>query len=256
VVAPGGAESVAPTPWVRATLSTPFGGYSRWFASAAVTRVEFTGYAGNDTYAEALLVRSTADGGPGNDVLAAGAGNDILSGGDGNDLLSGGDGYDYIAGDAGHDVLFGGNGDDLLIGDGVGQVGNDHLFGGDGDDALEGRDGSDVLEGGTGRDLLTGGTGDDLLIGGSIAFPIVGEAVEAIHQEWTSGHAYAARVQNLRGDPNPLFDQRLNGDFFLRPGTTVIDDGVPDQLFGQGGQDWFMIGPFDMTDAVAGEVEN
>ena len=92
--------------------------------------------------------------------------------------------------------------------------------------------------------------------GNVTVFPILGEAVLAISQEWSSGHDYATRVRNIRGERNPLFDQRRNGDFFLKPGTTVLDDGEQDQLVGGEGQDWFVIGPFDTTDAGPGEMVN
>ena len=60
---------------------------------------------------------------------------------------------------------------------------------------------------------------------------------------------------NLRGTPNATFPLRLNENFFLKPGVTVIDDGVK-TLFGQGDRDWFMIGPFDTLDFVAGDAVN
>jgi Ca2+-binding RTX toxin-like protein len=265
VVAPGGVESAAPTAWVQVSFVNPAGAQVRWFPATSVGDVVFYGYGGNDYFAESVLVGSTADGGPGNDHLSTGAGNDVLAGGDGHDLLLSGDGADFVVGGDGHDLLVGGDDEDHLIGDGAGWTGDDLLFGGNGDDALEGRDGDDRLDGGTGRDILIGGTGrdglfggpdDDLLVGGPIAFPVLGEAVLAISQEWTSPHDYLTRVRNIRGEPNPLFDERRNGDFFLQLGLTIPGDGVRDEVFGGDGQDWFVIGPFDVTDVVAGEQVN
>src|SRR6266849_5500968 len=40
------------------------------------------------------------------------------------------------------------------------------------------------------------------------------------------------------------FANRLNGNYFLRPGVTVFDDGAQDQLTGSAGQDWFFANLF------------
>ena len=262
VVFPGGAVSIAPTAWIRATLDTPFGDFQNFYPTGLVSQIVFQGKLGDDAFQNATSIATVAEGGGGADILITGGGNDIVRGDDGNDVIFGGGGADYLEGNGGHDHLFGGTGTDHLIGDGVGQTGDDVLFGEDGDDALEGRDGNDILNGGAGRDVLIGGAGsddlfggdgDDLLIGGSLNFPILGQPVLDIGLEWSSGHDYASRVRNLSGHPHAGFAARLNNDTYLKKGTTVIDDGALDNLVGGAGQDWFVIGPFDTTDAVPGE---
>lgn len=63
---------------------------------------------------------------------------------------------------------------------------------------------------------------------------------------WQSADSYAARVSNLRLGYRPLV-----------LGTTVLDDGVADQLTGTAGLDWFFAGATDIvTDLQAGEVVN
>jgi hypothetical protein len=84
-------------------------------------------------------LRTTFDGGDGDDRLTGGAGRDTLRGGRGDDELRGAAGADRLTG-----------------GDGV-----DVLFGGDGNDRLSGGRGNDLLAGGPGRDRLTGGPGVD-----------------------------------------------------------------------------------------------
>lgn len=123
------------------------------FRGAQVTRVDFYGLGGNDTYTNLTAIRGQAIGGTGNDTLTGGSGSDYLFGGDGDDTLNGGAGNDVIDGRAGNDRLNGGSGNDILLGG----RGNDTLNGGDGDDKLFGDVGQDSLTGGPGRDsfLLT-----------------------------------------------------------------------------------------------------
>ncbi len=73
----------------------------------------------------AALIKITADGG---------AGNDVLLGSNGNDLLLGGSGDDFVDGQQGNDVALLGAGDDVFQWDP-----------GDGSDTVEGQDGSDTM---------------------------------------------------------------------------------------------------------------
>ena len=101
------------------------------FSAAAVTRLEFVGLAGNDTFVNQTGIATRADGGVGDDQLTGGTGNDTLIGGEGNDKLFG---------KAGDDSLSGGLGNDSLVGD----AGADMFEGHGGDDTLSGGDGGDV----------------------------------------------------------------------------------------------------------------
>ena len=201
------------------------------------------------------------EGGGGNDKLFGGSGNDELCGGDGNDFLYGQGGNDSLGGEAGNDQLFGEAGNDLIQGNegndtAAGGSGNDEVFGQEGSDKLTGDNGNDIVVGGEGNDKIVGGAGRDILIGGEGADQLFGsgdddilvggstvhdndqEALEAILSEWTARRSYISRVNNIRvGGGN-------NGAFTL-DGTTVIDDGVADTLWGQSGQDWFLAGPND-----------
>jgi len=141
------------------------------------------GGGGNDEIHGGMCVTS-AEGGPGNDLIIAEGGCNFFWGDDGDDTIDGtnssgdpsfvtacgsadgtaadgGPGNDHIftlgalglsaRGDGGNDVLDGGNG-------------RDGLEGGEGDDSLNGNGGDDVLTGGPGIDQLNGGDGDDFLI--------------------------------------------------------------------------------------------
>ena len=181
------------------SLNTASGRLSRTVSAATVSRIAFTGDAGNDTFTNLTAIASRADGGAGADVLRggsaadeliggegndqvfgeggndtvnAGAGNDIVDSGAGNDTVDAGAGNDSVRGGLGDDRLMGGDGQDGLQGDDGadsvwGGVGNDSINGGAGNDSVFGEDGADSLLGGGGNDTLSGGHGADELLGGS-----------------------------------------------------------------------------------------
>jgi Ca2+-binding RTX toxin-like protein len=263
------------------------------FSRSAVQHIVAFGLAGNDT----MIVNATLsqqatlfgdagndllfagrgadglDGGTGNDRLFGGGGNDTLCGGDGNDFVYGQAGNDLLGGDAGNDRLFGEAGNDQLQGSAgndflyggtggdllFGQTGNDQLFGESGNDIAVGGDGNDRLFGGTGRDLAIGGDGvdtlfgeahDDILVAGPTIYDEDVTALQAILAEWTSSNSYTTRVNNIR------FGGGANGPFTLDE-ATVIDDGLIDTLWGNGGLDWFLFGSGDkVKDKTAGELVN
>ncbi|MFO1064992.1 MAG: PKD domain-containing protein [Pirellulales bacterium] len=143
--------------------------------------------------------------------------------------------------------IWGGQGSDVL----AGGSGRDIIFGEQGDDSIYGGSGRDVLIGGTGADMLSGNDFDDVLIAGFTAFD--GEfnlrgwgaslslieqrrAVEAIMSEWTSSNSYSQRIANLTGVGNNL---RRNASYYLIADQTVFDDWQRDELWGDGGTDWF-----------------
>lgn len=158
------------------SLNSAAGRFSRVVPAAQVSRVVFTGLAGNDTFTNQTGIAARADGGAGTDILRGGRGVDQLSGGDGNDQLFGGEGNDTLDGgtgndaawgSAGNDLVMGGDGDDRLYGDANtdslwGGLGNDALVGGAGNDALQGEEDNDWFDGGAGRDQLAGGEGMDM----------------------------------------------------------------------------------------------
>ena len=182
----------------------------RSFASANLAqfdRIAAFGLSGNDQITVHSRIADNAD-------LFGDSGNDTLKGGKGNDRLHGG---------TGNDKVFGYLGIDLLLGD----TGNDHLDGGRG---------RDLLIGGAGRDKLFGHDDDDLLIAGTTAHDQNARALAAILAEWTSSRDYAARTANILAGNGPAL---AGTGIFLQQGVSVDDDGVRDELFGNGGKDWF-----------------
>jgi Ca2+-binding RTX toxin-like protein len=185
----------------------------------------------------------------GNDTLTGdGETFDVLVGGPGSDVLSGGDGpytdtVDYSSrtnavsvsldgvrndGEPGENDLLlegitgaiGGSGNDRITGNGErnalrGGGGNDTIDGAAGDDFLFGDDGDDELHAGPGQDRLHGGAGDDL----------------------------------LRADNAELFPTVTDDDLFGGDGNDRLftDDGSPDQLQGEDGDD---SADTDVLDAV------
>lgn len=222
-----------------------------------------------------------ADGGEGaSDSIDGGSGNDTIygDGTDGNhlanDTIHGGDGNDLIFGDAqggegGSDLVYGENGNDTL----EGGDSNDTVSGGDGNDILIGgiatHGGADSLDGGSGRDILIGeiwpststtftsgqdtligGNDDDILISGGYYYSVSNpssslSALTSIQAEWTSSDSYATRQSSLVASLLKPAD----------PNKRVADDGVVDQVFGQGGDDWFIVDDTqDTTDIISGEI--
>jgi hypothetical protein len=152
-------------------------------------------------------------------------------------VVYGGGGDDEIAVQANLSIdawLFGGDGNDSLS---AGR-GNDVLSGGAGSDNLASGHGRDLLFGGLGADSLAGAQDDDILIGGTSTYETHEVALAAIMAEWTSTHSFPARKKNLEdGSGSP---DRLNGDYFLALGSTVLDDGENDSLSGGSGSNWQM----------------
>jgi PKD repeat protein len=136
-------------------------------------------------------------------------------------------------------LLFGGDGNDTL--DARTATGPAVLVGGAGNDTLYGGSGRAILIGGAGGDTINGGTDDDIVIGGTTTYDNDLAALAALRAEWArTDMSYSLRVGHLRDGTVG----GLNGSYRLN-GTTVIDDGVLDDLYGNGGQDWFFAGPND-----------
>src|SRR5262249_24680266 len=129
-------------------------------------------------------------------------------------------------------ALFGDAGNDTL--DARGSTANNILIGGAGTDTLQGGSGRDLLIGGAGGDTLHGNGGDDILIGNSTDHDSNLNALNAVMAERGRTDAdYTTRLNHLSGSAGGL-----NGGYFLNS-TTVHDDAVLDQLYGEAGTDWF-----------------
>jgi hypothetical protein len=142
----------------------------------------------------------------------------------------------FADGGAGNDVLTTGSGGGVLLG-------------GPGDDVLIGGFGRDILIGGDGRDVLVGRFGQDLLIGGSTTHDSNPTDLAALFKAWNDPTvSFNDRVAAIRAGTNGV--PALNS-------TTVIDDGVRDDLFGGFGPDWLFVGTNDHTHGhTAGDAFN
>jgi Ca2+-binding RTX toxin-like protein len=167
-----------------------------------------------------------------------------VNGVQGIENVIGGSGNDYLAGDANANQLTGGGGDDIILGRDV-------------NDSLQGGNGRDLLIGGLGADALMGGpdNGEDLLIGGRTNFDNDFGSLNRIRTEWSRTNINSqTRIADLKAGVGPNHAVKLTT-------STVLDDGISDSLFGQGGMDWFWAatsGPNadQLTDLVSTEQLN
>jgi len=170
------------------------------------------------------------------DFIRGGAGSDLLIGGNGDDSVFGEEGSDVILGDNARLLLFDGevipDTGIQLFGDTIG--GDDILVGGKGTDLIHGQFGNDLLIGGEGADVLRGNDGNDLLIGSLTIFDDNQASLNTIVTVWNSDDDYTTRVNMIRTGSGPI----LNG-VKLEANTTVLDDGIRDDLAGGEGRDWF-----------------
>src|SRR5205085_1602097 len=135
-------------------------------------------------------------------------------------------------------VLDGGKGNDLV--DARGSTGDNVLLGGDGNDTQYGGSGRDILVGGLGADLLRGGDDDDVLIGGTTDYDGDLTAWSVIVDEWSRTDAnYATRVDHLFGAASGGMNH-IQGNYKYLNGSTLHNDGAIDELYGEGGTDWFI----------------
>jgi hypothetical protein len=127
--------------------------------------------------------------------------------------------------------VFGSNFGNSLIGNAQGNI----LIGGNGADTINGGSGRNLLIGGRGNDSITGGGAGagDILIGGYTSYDqaLNEAALMSILAEWQSADSYATRISALRGGAYPL-----------ALGSTVLDDGGTDRLYGFGSANWFFKG--------------
>jgi uncharacterized delta-60 repeat protein len=130
--------------------------------------------------------------------------------------------------------LFGGDGNDTL--NTAGAAAGSVVLGGAGNDSLTGGGGRDVLIGGAGDDTARGAGGDDILVGGIFDYEADLTALRAVGAEWWRTDAtFATRIARLRGQTGG----GLNGPVVLTA-ATIDDDGVTDDLYGDGGANWFL----------------
>ncbi|MBC7854155.1 MAG: calcium-binding protein [Pirellulaceae bacterium] len=152
----------------------------------------------------------------------------------GMENITGGGGNDFLVGSAAVNVIHGGDGSDVI-------------FGGSGGDTLNGNGGRDLIVGGSGIDTIHGNSMEDIIVGGALTYAsessttIDRTALDAIMAEWRrTDLVFADRVGHISGSTSG----GLNGAYVLNS-TTVLDDNVTDQLFGDGGTDWFVAGDKD-----------
>jgi hypothetical protein len=201
---------------------------------------------GDDTLAivGGLGVRTSLEGGPGDDALTGGGEDDRLDGGPGADRIEGRPGdtlsfagrreavtVDLAAGSTsdgdslrGIERVEGGNGADRLRG----SAGAETLLGGAGDDVISGRGGPDTLSGELGADRLDGGAGEDTLRGD----PPQGD-------DYYTPRIHLSPDALRGGSGDTLTDSgganRLEGG----PGDDLLEGGSgPDRLAGGSGADW------------------
>ncbi|MBN9522042.1 tandem-95 repeat protein [bacterium] len=129
--------------------------------------------------------------------------------------------------------LFGGDGADSLIA--TGAAAGAVLSGGTGNDSLTGGGANDVLIGGGGDDTLRGGNGSDVLVGGVFDYETDLAVLRTIGAEWWRTDVnLTTRVNHLKGAAGGGYNTAV------LDATTIDTDGFADDLYGEGGTDWFV----------------
>lgn len=236
------------------------GGIGRTFDRAGVDSILVEALGGNDsvtsdaeTSATPLPVR--INGGGGDDTLAGGRGNDTINGGDGNDAINGNKGNDRLFGDAGDDYLTALTGRDFFSGG----EGNDRIAvslnlypgitmrGDAGNDRITGGFDGETIDGGTGNDTINAGPGDDsILAQGGNDNVLAGSGDDTVY-----GMNGNDRIEGEEGDDS-LFGGRGSDLLIAGAGNDVLagNDGEPDTLFGNDGQDSATADAGDVVDSV------
>src|SRR5262249_62004501 len=107
---------------------------------------------------------------------------------------------------------------------------------------------------GGGRDDVLRGGGDDLLVGGTTAYDSDQISLALLRLELIRTDAdYLTRIDHLSGSS----PGGLNGNAVLNA-QTVHEDGAADDLWGEAGQDWFVLAgganPDRANDPETGEI--
>ncbi len=130
-------------------------------------------------------------------------------------------------------IIFAGHGNDVVRVEG--SSGGNILAGGLGTDVLLGSPGRDLIIGGTGRDTLRGNDGDDILIGAATEFDANLVGLLEVMSIWNrSDLNYESRISRLS---LPAYGGQSYLSLFSA--AAVHDDRAVDNLFGDGGSDWF-----------------
>ncbi len=145
-------------------------------------------------------------------------------------------------------VVVGGSGNDTLVAGALGSV----LLGGAGSDSLQGGNGRDVLIGGSHSDRLRGGAGEDILFGGTTSYfsestkSLDLASLDAIFKQWSrTDMSYTNRINSLTVGSSPL----------ISSSKFTTDANSADDLYGEGGQDWYLIDRKDrLRDNLANET--
>ncbi|MBX9655190.1 hypothetical protein K2Y11_16370, partial [bacterium] len=219
------------------------------------TTMNFVGGENNDTV---IFLSATSS------VVAnldMGNGNDVVLGRPESSLtmnVTGGAGDDLIIGGTGSDTLDGGSGNDLIIGDfdAINPGSADLLIGGDGNDLIIGSGGGDTLNGGLGQDLLIAGSIPLSRNNGVAYFPEdffpddsypETPGYQEIWDVWRDGSSLENRQAELQG----TVSSPLESQYYLQPGTTILDDGAVDSVLGGSDGDWLVYDPGqDISDYV------
>ena len=232
---------------------TANGNGTQTFNTSEVSKIFFSGDAGDDTFSNFSSIELEAFGNDGNDTITGGSAEDFISGGRGDDIISGGDNDDELRGGQGNDTLNGDTGNDRLNG----SAGDDTLYGGDGDDVLFGRNGNDVIRGGDNNDVLRGGRDGDRIYGDTGNDRLFGQHGDDVVEGGTGddllrGGRGSDYLSGFEG-ADRIFGGRDNDRLYGHQGADFLsggdgNDGLfggqnseADSLTGGGGSDRFLV---------------
>jgi Ca2+-binding RTX toxin-like protein len=194
------------------------------FNPADVKAIKVSGGSGSDTIdVRSISIKTTLDGGKGNDTLFGSDGADKLVAGGGSNVLSGGGGGDLLVAGLQADTLNGDEGNDRFIPDNTDSA-------------------DDILSGGTGFDIADYSASTISVIAEVGGSPTKKQAndVVASDVEQIMGSQFADKITAATSRPLAMFGQGGNDTLTGGSGNDTLDGGSGnDSLVGNGGKDHF-----------------
>jgi Ca2+-binding RTX toxin-like protein len=194
------------------------------FRASDVKFIKVNGGNGSDIIdVHTLTLRTTLDGGKGNDTLIGGGGSDKLIGGGGSNTLNGNGGNDLLVAGLQADSIFGGDGEDRIIPDNTPTA----------DDTISGGAAFDVVDYRESKIAVIALVGESPK--GKQANDVILSDIEQVR-----GSAFNDTITDETSHPLQMFGSDGNDTLTGGSGNdTLVGDSGRDSMLGMGGKDSF-----------------